>query len=1140
MNDIDGIQSSPPALLPPNTSFTPHIQTLVDYYKSNYEYCQSQDVTAMKGYGIQITVPPPSISTDNNHQQIVMNEINRGSTKIRLKKWLLQSVLPRRGNILPPGDITIAFSVADRANNETKKTKKQRINNKCQFSSSAHKGQNSVYNFQDMYNSVNNVTYPKALPWKIRDPIPVFRGSYWGVPLSTNNKHLKEMITDDMDYEQFNKSILKAGEMTATIIKENCEGWYQYNRETIAPILDEKNKLLHKYRSLVGNNEPEEMISKVKKELNLKNKHAKEAISLAKARWYNKLSTKIHDMNMNPKVAWEYIRILTGGETAHHKKTQNMAMRMENGKLAKDHKDNMKVMYPHFQRVFNNHRPVDSTILQLVKQRPVLGDINLPINWDEFNRAVNKLKNDKAPGLNGIPPEAYKAMDGECRTQVFKQVCDFFDGKEDYNGWHKSQCIPVPKSGDLSNPNKWRGVMLMDVCSKIFSIIMTERAFKLLKEHGTAFQFGGTPELGCRDGLFTIKTLLNMRKNHNMSSFVAFVDLVKAYDTANHDLLLRILERYGAPPRFVDAISRMYKDLVVVLKIEKSVEEILQEVGVRQGDNMAPVLFLFLMSAFAETLEEEWKRHEIEVVTVGTTSSVDLEEGKGVIKSHAPDQYKSKHLTAFEIIQCLYVDDGAFIFSSRSEMSKGLELVYQHFARFGLEMHIGRDGVDSKTECVFFPAPNFFRDHHNNAALEDLSPQDTLSVPVADDSAEDNDDMYALTDAERKKEESEKARIAREDKIYDDLEETQDLAVADGFVSFTRHFKYLGSYISYNLRDDYDIESRIAAASQSMGALKNVWNNPHMEIYSKYLLFRAIPMNLLLWGCETWSLRQVLLNKLEVFLHRSIRRILGVPMSQVKEERIRNIHMRQKFYDIPRARNMIAARQMDFVGKMVRGPDRPTKSMLTACCPNTRLPQRPQFHNKDALVKNLKLLFGQVHDVTIDDQGSMKDWINEVMCEEYWNGLVRCLLDKSAELPERPATWTRRRRSPRNHENSDYQHPFNDDTSQDDSSNQHDDRPPSPPRRSRVPPRRRREEERQQQERPYDPEMVGRSMYDSFKVLGLGLGASEAEVKQKYRELSRLYHPDKHDTAKTGMTDEEAEEFCKLINNAYSHLREIV
>jgi hypothetical protein len=107
--------------------------------------------------------------------------------------------------------------------------------------------------------------------------------------------------------------------------------------------------------------------------------------------------------------------------------------------------------------------------------------------------------------------------------------------------------------------------------------------------------------LGCRDGLFVLKTMLNMRKNHNLPSYVGFVDLVKAYDTANHDLLFDILERYGAPPRFVLAIERIYKDLVVVLKIEKEVLEIPQSVRVRQGNNMAPVLFLFLMSAFAET-----------------------------------------------------------------------------------------------------------------------------------------------------------------------------------------------------------------------------------------------------------------------------------------------------------------------------------------------------------------------------------------------------------------------------------------------------------------------------------------------------------------------------------------------------------
>ena len=72
------------------------------------------------------------------------------------------------------------------------------------------------------------------------------------------------------------------------------------------------------------------------------------------------------------------------------------------------------------------------------------------------------------------------------------------------------------------------------------------------------------------------------------------------------------------------------------------------------------------------------------------------------------------------------------------------------------------------------------------------------------------------------------------------------------------------------LPDDDDINARLAATSQSMGALKEVWHNPHLDMYSKYLLFRAIPVNLLLWGCKNWSLRKSLLRQLEVFLHCSI------------------------------------------------------------------------------------------------------------------------------------------------------------------------------------------------------------------------------------------------------------------------------
>ena len=116
--------------------------------------------------------------------------------------------------------------------------------------------------------------------------------------------------------------------------------------------------------------------------------------------------------------------------------------------------------------------------------------------------------------------------------------------------------------------------MLMDICSKVFSSVLNTRAFLLLEKHGTRFQFGGTPEVGCRDGLFTLKTLINARRNHDLTSYVGFIDLVKAYDTANHTLLLRILERYGAPPKIVTAIETIYKDNVAVLKIENEVVEI--------------------------------------------------------------------------------------------------------------------------------------------------------------------------------------------------------------------------------------------------------------------------------------------------------------------------------------------------------------------------------------------------------------------------------------------------------------------------------------------------------------------------------------------------------------------------------------
>ncbi len=165
-------------------------------------------------------------------------------------------------------------------------------------------------------------------------------------------------------------------------------------------------------------------------------------------------------------------------------------------------------------------------------------------------------------------------------------------------------------------------------------------------------------------------------------------------------------------------------------------------------------------------------------------------------------------------------------------------------------------------------------------------------------------------------------------------------------------------------------------------------------------------MNLLLWGAETWSLRKSQIDKLEVFLHRSIRRILQISMTTVQEQLLLNGKVRDMFYFIPCVRNMNAARQMDFVGKMIRcPPDRPSRNMITACCENKRRVGRPQTTGKNFMAENLRLLFQDIPTVQINRHGSLRSWIHEASNENYWNQLVDRLLHSDTPIPEQPADW---------------------------------------------------------------------------------------------------------------------------------------
>ena len=163
--------------------------------------------------------------------------------------------------------------------------------------------------------------------------------------------------------------------------------------------------------------------------------------------------------------------------------------------------------------------------------------------------------------------------------------------------------------------------------------------------------------------------------------------------------------------------------------------------------------------------------------------------------THLPSPKNFNSGDLFELIQTLFLDDGAFVFENRDDLIKGVSTIKRVFKYFGLEMHIGRNGEKSKTECVFFPPPQFFK------------------LPEALTYKQDEDINNATIVSKPR---NKTLSLKKMDKLYDTLDETKRINLSDGYVDFTKHFKYLENYISYHLRDDYDIDKRIAEAYKSI------------------------------------------------------------------------------------------------------------------------------------------------------------------------------------------------------------------------------------------------------------------------------------------------------------------------------------
>ena len=137
---------------------------------------------------------------------------------------------------------------------------------------------------------------------------------------------------------------------------------------------------------------------------------------------------------------------------------------------------------------------------------------------------------------------------------------------------------------------------------------------------------------------------------------------------------------------------------------------------------MAPALFLFMVIIFSKTLEKECTRTGLNMITLQQRSH--LPQDIGTLTGHKEKILSQGNLPT--LLCVLYLDDGVFPFEYRLQLESGLSLIHNHFVKFGLEIHMSRGRKKSKTECIFFPSPGFFK--QDKIVSCDINDENMLSI----------------------------------------------------------------------------------------------------------------------------------------------------------------------------------------------------------------------------------------------------------------------------------------------------------------------------------------------------------------------------------------------------------------------------
>jgi Reverse transcriptase (RNA-dependent DNA polymerase) len=210
----------------------------------------------------------------------------------------------------------------------------------------------------------------------------------------------------------------------------------------------------------------------------------------------------------------------------------------------------------------------------------------------EVEWAIKQLKDNKAPGQDGIPIEMIKAGDG-AMTKTITKICNtiWATGKwpED---WKSSVFIPIFKKGDAKDCENYRTIAMISHISKILLKIIHKRMESTIERELPDSQAGFRKARGTRDHIANMRWIMERQREYGQKVYICFIDYSKAFDCINHELMWKTLIEMGIPRHLIQLLKGLYEDQIAVIRTEYGdTDRIRIKKGVRQGCILSPFLF---------------------------------------------------------------------------------------------------------------------------------------------------------------------------------------------------------------------------------------------------------------------------------------------------------------------------------------------------------------------------------------------------------------------------------------------------------------------------------------------------------------------------------------------------------------------